>query len=163
MFIVYPTKMKAMKSMHKEFATEDEANAFISSRKNPGNFTLQKPINEHTTTQTEKAIKGTEKATKASRAKKNPDKMSVKEALKKIDFSNAQEITRENVKNFYKKEGYIQVVKASDNTVLHVGRTKNMGKVFSNYVNCARYKQSYHFNLNDGQDKLLFKEETITI
>ena len=32
-----------------------------------------------------------------------------------------------------------------------------MGKVFSNYVNCARYNQSYDFNL-EGGDILLFKE-----
>lgn len=32
-----------------------------------------------------------------------------------------------------------------------------MGKVFSNYVNCNRYNQSYDFNLDRG-DRLFFKE-----
>ena len=71
-------------------------------------------------------------------------------------FSAAVEITRANVKHFYKKAGYIRVVDRNGKT-LHTGTTKNMGKVFSNYVNCANYNQSYDFNLACG-DRLLFVE-----
>lgn len=76
-----------------------------------------------------------------------------------VTFDGAVQITRGNVKNFYKKSGYIQVTN-DKNEVLHVGKTSNMGKVFSNYVNCAKYSQSYDFNL-DGGDKLYFKEANL--
>lgn len=75
------------------------------------------------------------------------------------DFTDAVEVTRNNVKQFYNKAGYIKVVD-KDGHQLHIGKTKNMGKVFSNYINCANYKQSYDFNL-EGTDKLLFKEAII--
>lgn len=75
------------------------------------------------------------------------------------DFTDAVEVTRENVKQFYNKSGYIKVIDKNGQQ-LHIGKTKNMGKVFSNYINCARYKQSYDFNL-EGTDKLLFKEAII--
>lgn len=75
------------------------------------------------------------------------------------DFTDAVEVTRNNVKQFYNKAGYIKVVD-KDGHQLHIGKTKNMGKVFSNYINCAKYKQSYDFNL-EGTDKLLFKEAII--
>ena len=78
-----------------------------------------------------------------------------------IDFTGAVEITKENVKLFYKKSGYIHVVDSTGNT-LHIGRTTNMGKVFSNYINCAKYSQSYDFNFNRG-DKLFFKEANINV
>ena len=63
------------------------------------------------------------------------------------------------VKYFYKKEGLIRVI-SPNGKVLHTGKTTNMGKVFSNYVNCARYNQSYDFNL-EGGDKLFFKEMSL--
>lgn len=75
------------------------------------------------------------------------------------DFTDAVEVTRKNVKQFYNKSGYIKVVD-KDGHQLHIGKTKNMGKVFSNYINCANYKQSYDFNL-EGTDRLLFKEAII--
>ena len=71
-------------------------------------------------------------------------------------FEDAIQITRANVKYFYKKEGLIRVMSPTGK-VLHTGKTRNMGKVFSNYVNCAKYNQSYNFNL-EGGDKLFFKE-----
>jgi hypothetical protein len=74
-------------------------------------------------------------------------------------FEDAVQITRANVKYFYKKEGLIRVV-SPNGKVLHTGKTTNMGKVFSNYVNCARYNQSYDFNL-EGGDKLFFKEMSL--
>lgn len=74
-----------------------------------------------------------------------------------VEFKNEIEITRANVKQFYKKEGFIKVVDHKDN-VVHIGRTKNMGKVFSNYINCANYKQSYNFDLDSGEHKLYFME-----
>lgn len=165
MIKVYPTKMKAMVSMHKEFETEEQARAYVSSRKNPDNYTIEveglkiKP----TATKSKKVEKTTKKVKKASGGQKTHVKTSesTKASWKtETDFSSAVQITRENVKNFYKKEGYIQVTDPTGK-VLHVGRTKNMGKVFSNYVNCARYNQSYEFNL-EGGDILLFKEDTIT-
>lgn len=76
-----------------------------------------------------------------------------------VTFDGAVEITRANVKNFYKKSGYIQVTN-DKNEVLHIGKTSNMGKVFSNYVNSAKYNQSYDFNL-DGTDRLFFKEANL--
>lgn len=92
----------------------------------------------------------------------------VKESVKKnkaswkltVDFTDAINVNRENVKNFYNKAGYIKVIDSVTNTVKHIGRTKNMGKVFSNYINCDHYKQSYDFNLNTT-DKLYFKESEL--
>lgn len=75
-------------------------------------------------------------------------------------FEDAIQITRANVKYFYKKEGLIRVMSPTGK-VLHTGKTRNMGKVFSNYVNCAKYNQSYNFNL-EGGDKLFFKEMPLT-
>lgn len=123
----------------KEFNTQDEALAFVKKQRKAKSFYN---IIE------EKEIK-----------EKKQKKSSVKELLAAIDFTGAVEITRENVKHFYNKSGYIKVVNASGN-VLHIGKTKNMGKVFSNYVNCARYNQSYDFDL-DGSDRLLFAESEI--
>ena len=68
-------------------------------------------------------------------------------------------ITRQNVKHFYKKEGIIKVF-SPNGKLLHTGKTTNMGKVFSNYVNCARYNQSYDFDI-DGGDILMFKEQPL--
>lgn len=83
----------------------------------------------------------------------------LKEWQKKINFVGARKITTENRKQFYNKAGYIQV-KNKDGEVLHIGKTTNMGKVYSNYINCERYKQSYNFNLKAG-DRLLFKETSL--
>lgn len=71
-------------------------------------------------------------------------------------FKDAVEISRDNVRFFYNHAGLIRVISPTGK-VLHTGKTKNMGKVFSNYVNCAKYNQCYDFNL-DGGDRLLFKE-----
>lgn len=68
-------------------------------------------------------------------------------------------ITRQNVKHFYKKEGIIKVF-SPNGKLLHTGKTTNMGKVFSNYVNCAKYNQSYDFDI-DGGDILMFKEQPL--
>lgn len=123
----------------KEFNTEAEALDFVKRQRKAKSF--------YTVTEV-KEVK-----------EKKQKKSSVKELLAAIDFSDAVEITRENVKKFYKKSGYIKVVNAAGN-VLHIGKTKNMGKVFSNYVNCARYNQSYNFDL-DGSDRLFFTESEI--
>lgn len=80
---------------------------------------------------------------------------------KSIDFSDAVEITRENNKLYYNKSGYINVIETKTGNSVHVGRTKNMGKVFSNYVNCANYNQSYDFNIDAGEHKVMFKEAII--
>lgn len=135
MFTVYPTKMKAMINMHKKFETEAEAKAYVSTRNNPANYTIEGEV------------------TKQKEPKQKTKKMI------DIDFTNATQITRDNVRFFYNKEGYIKVVNP-DGTILHIGKTKNMGKVFSNYVNCAKYNQSYDFNLDNG-DKLFFVETSI--
>lgn len=135
MFTVYPTKMKSMLNMHKKFETEAEAKAYVSTRNNPANYTIEGEV------------------TKQKEPKQKTKKMI------DIDFTEATQITRDNVKFFYNKEGYIKVVN-QDGTILHIGKTKNMGKVFSNYVNCAKYNQSYDFNL-DGGDKLFFVETKI--
>lgn len=142
MFKVYPTKMKAMIGMHKEFETQAEAKDYVASRKNPDNYTIESmiPVNEPETSPT---------APKTEKANWKQE----------IDFSGSVEITQANVKYFYEKSGYIQVTSANGN-VLHVGKTKNMGKVFSNYLNCAKYNQSYDFNLRGG-DRLFFKESAI--
>lgn len=73
--------------------------------------------------------------------------------------SGAIRITRQNVKHFYKKEGIIKVF-SPNGKLLHTGKTTNMGKVFSNYVNCAKYNQSYDFDI-DGGDILMFKEQPL--
>ena len=73
--------------------------------------------------------------------------------------SGAVRITRQNVKYFYKKEGIIKVF-SPNGKLLHTGKTTNMGKVFSNYVNCAKYNQSYDFDI-DGGDILMFKEQPL--
>lgn len=75
------------------------------------------------------------------------------------DFIGAVKITRQNVKHFYKKEGIIKVF-SPNGKLLHTGKTTNMGKVFSNYVNCAKYNQSYDFDI-DGGDILMFKEQSL--
>ena len=76
------------------------------------------------------------------------------------EFNNgAVRITRRNVKYFYKKEGIIKVF-SPNGKLLHTGKTTNMGKVFSNYVNCAKYNQSYDFDI-DGGDILMFKEQPL--
>lgn len=74
-------------------------------------------------------------------------------------FKDAVRITRQNVKYFYGKSGFIKVY-GPNGKCKHTGKTKNMGKVFSNYVNCARYMQSYDFDL-EGGDCLFFKEAEI--
>lgn len=153
MFTVYPTKMKSMINMHKKFETEGEAKKYIASRNNPANYTLESEGTkiDHTEEVVEKVAEDTAETKKASGGQKKTS-----EAKKEIDFTGAVEINRKNVKFFYKKEGFIKVVDPVG-TTLHIGKTRNMGKVFSNYVNCAKYNQSYDFNLDNG-DKLYFKE-----
>ena len=128
MFIVSQTSNPEKSKM---FSSLEEANDFIKrQRKAKGFYTVteDKPVQEG---------------------------KSWKEA---VEFKNEIEITRANVKQFYKKEGFIKVVDRKGN-VVHIGRTKNMGKVFSNYVNCANYKQSYNFDLDSGEHKLYFMED----
>lgn len=119
----------------KEFATEQEATAFVKRQRKAKSFYMIvfEPDIKH---------KQHRVAWKLN-----------------TDFTDAVEVTRKNVKQFYNKAGYIKVVD-KDGHQLHIGKTKNMGKVFSNYINCANYKQSYDFNL-EGTDKLLFKEAII--
>lgn len=116
----------------KEFATEQEATAFVKRQRKAKSFytIVFEPDIKH-----------------------KQHRVSWK---LNTDFTDAVEITRKNVKQFYNKSGYIKVVD-KDGNQLHIGKTKNMGKVFSNYVNCAKYKQSYDFDLMHG-DKLYFKE-----
>ena len=90
--------------------------------------------------------------TKVPALVKSPNKVVNKE----IDITKATQITRANVKYFYKKQGFIEV-RNNEGEVLHRGHTRNMGKIFSNYVNCKNYNQSYDFNLEDG-DVLYFEE-----
>ena len=80
---------------------------------------------------------------------------------KEVDFTEAVEINRENNKLYYNKSGYINVIETKTGKSVHVGRTRNMGKVFSNYVNCAHYNQSYDFNIDAGEHKVMFKESNI--
>ena len=80
---------------------------------------------------------------------------------KEVDFTGAVEINRENNKLYYNKSGYINVIETKTGKSVHVGRTRNMGKVFSNYVNCAHYNQSYDFNFDAGEHKVMFKESNI--
>lgn len=156
MFTVYPTKMKAMISMHKEFESLEHARAYVNSRKNPENYSIESEgvFFDRTATISQKVEKPAVEIKNVSSGQKTGhiDKNS-------IDFTGAIEINRLNVKYFYNKSGYIKVVSPSGIT-LHVGKTKNMGKVFSNYVNCAKYNQSYDFNLENG-DRLLFKESEL--
>lgn len=77
----------------------------------------------------------------------------------KVDFTDAVNINRDNVRFYHHKSGYIKVVDENGNTK-HIGKTINMGKVFSNYVNCARYNQSYDYNEAAG-DRLYFKESEL--
>lgn len=125
-------------SKEKLFANEQEALDFIKrQRKAKGFYTM---INE----------KPAEKKTKEK-----------KENWKdKVDFTDAINVNRENVKYYYGKSGYIKVVDNTTGEVKHIGKTTNMGKVFSNYVNCAKYNQSYDFDLNN-KDRLYFKESDL--
>lgn len=125
-------------SKEKLFANEQEALDFIKrQRKAKGFYTM---INE----------KPVEKKTKEK-----------KENWKdKVDFTDAINVNRENVKYYYGKSGYIKVVDNMTGEVKHIGKTTNMGKVFSNYVNCAKYNQSYDFDLNNS-DRLYFKESDL--
>ena len=127
----------------KTFDTEAEAIAFVKRQKKAKDFYKLEKI-EDVVSKTE-AIK--------------PHKVTWTVHKNSIDFTDAIEVTRDNVKSFYKKTGFIRVADMSGKT-LHIGRTTNMGKMFSNYVNCARYNQSYDFNLSNG-DKLFFKEADI--
>lgn len=130
-----PTKVKF-------FDTELEAVAYVKRQKKAKGFYTMTEIKDEQPKTKEKV-----------RCEKKPSWNTYKGG---IDFTGAVEITRENVKDFYKKTGFIRVIDSAGNT-LHIGRTTNMGKVFSNYVNCAKYSQSYDFNLMKG-DKLFFKE-----
>ena len=130
-----PTKIKM-------FDTEQEAIAFVKRQKKAKGYYTMEEIKEETKQKT--------------RCEKKDSWNTYK---KSIDFAGAVEVTRENVKMFYKKSGFIRVVDPAGNT-LHIGRTSNMGKVFSNYVNCAKYNQSYDFNLSKG-DRLFFQEANI--
>lgn len=127
----------------KFFDTEVEAIAFVKRQKKAKNFYSLEEVKEEKPASTVKPHKTTWTVHK-----------------NEIDFTGAVQITRDNVKDFYKKTGFIRVESATGQT-LHIGRTTNMGKVFSNYVNCAKYNQSYDFNLATG-DKLFFKEGNIT-
>lgn len=134
-------------SFVKDFNTMEQAQDYIArAKKAKGTFVIEEPV----------AVQPAIVATTRKTIVHNPSSKDWKE---KIDFANAVQITRKNVKNFYKKAGYIRVVNGNDDTI-HVGRTRNMGKVFSNYANCARYMQSYDFDL-DGNDKLYFLEADI--
>lgn len=122
------------------FADVDEAQAFIKRmKKGKGAYTMIE-IKEKKTESTEKKSKSAWKD--------------------EIDFSDAVVINRSNVKYYYGRPGYIKVVDPNGNTK-HIGKTTNMGKVFSNYVNCARYNQSYDYN-EEGGDVLYYKEANIT-
>ena len=119
------------------FKTEDEAKQFLIDMGMQRNFFKIEEVKELVSTK---------------------KKISVSSVTDDV-FKDAVEITRANVKYFYKKEGLIRVI-SPNGKVLHTGKTTNMGKVFSNYVNCARYNQSYDFNL-EGGDKLFFKEMSL--
>jgi hypothetical protein len=143
-----------------EFKTEAEAIAFVKSKKKAKTyFTITHELSDKEKAKIEKAVVAV--TTNVVHAPPAPKVKAVVRASWKdgVDMTGAVEITRENVKSFYNKSGYIQVIDVGGN-VKHIGRTINMGKVFSNYVNCANYNQSYDFNLAGG-DKLLFKESAI--
>lgn len=137
------------------FDTEEEALAFVKRQKKARNF--------YTLTKEQEDVEVSQKDAHHSDVK-TEDKVSKRNSWtifkNTIDFSDAIEVTRENVKKFYRKEGFIQVVDPRTGKTLHIGRTTNMGKVFSNYINCARYNQSYDFDLAHGH-KLYFKEQKI--
>lgn len=135
----------------KSFDTEVEAKEYVKRQKKATGFFTITEVKEDVSTQdahNEPETSLTAKKTKVVAWKTT------------TDFSDAVEVNRTNVKNFYKKSGYIRIIGKDGKTILHTGKTKNMGKVFSNYVNCAKYHQSYDFNLDNG-DKLLFKESEI--
>lgn len=134
----------------KTFVLEDEAKDFIKRQKRAVNFYTIEEIS------TEPASKHVQNVPETAATEVKMKKVAWKTTT---DFSDAVEVNRTNVKQFYKKAGYIRII-GKNGEVLHTGKTKNMGKVFSNYVNCAKYHQSYDFNL-DGGDKLLFKESAI--
>ena len=119
------------------FKTEDEAKQFLADMGMQRNFFKVEEVKEPVSTK---------------------KKISVSSVTDDV-FKDAVQITRANVKYFYKKEGLIRVI-SPNGKVLHTGKTTNMGKVFSNYVNCARYNQSYDFNI-EGGDKLFFKEMSL--
>ena len=119
------------------FKTEDEAKQFLVDMGMQRNFFKVEEVKEPVSTK---------------------KKISVSSVTDDV-FKDAVQITRANVKYFYKKEGLIRVI-SPNGKVLHTGKTTNMGKVFSNYVNCARYNQSYDFNI-EGGDKLFFKEMSL--
>lgn len=138
----------------KEFQTVEEAQEFIKKTKKAKNFYRIEEVKA----EPEVIKKTLEKKAKESKAKREKKVKEPKVSWKdSVDFSGAVEITRENVKNFYKKAGYIKVIDRASGNVLHIGRTKNMGKVFSNYVNCAKYNQVYDFHI-ETTDALFFKE-----
>lgn len=135
----------------KEYPTEAEALDFVKRQKKAKGFYVITEIKDETILPD--AQNKPETSLTATKTKKVAWKTTT-------DFSDAVEVNRTNVKNFYKKSGYIRIIGKDGVTILHTGKTKNMGKVFSNYVNCAKYHQSYDFNLDNG-DKLLFKEANI--
>lgn len=141
-YVVYPTKMKAMKNMYKSFETEKDAADYIASRKNPSNYTKEEVI-----------VKKPKSVTKA----KAPTVSQRKQTLDAVNWTGAVEVTADNRKSFYGKKGYIKIVD-SKGECIHRGMTTNMGKVFSNYYNCEKYTQSYDFKLKTGEHKLLFQE-----
>ena len=121
----------------KEFLNEEEALDFIKrQRKAKGFYTMVKEVEQ-----------------KKEEPKTKKDKSNWKD---EVDFTDAVNINRDNVKFYHHKSGYIKVVDNMGNTK-HIGKTINMGKVFSNYVNCAKYNQSYDYNEANG-DRLYFKE-----
>ena len=121
-----------------EFQTKDDAQAFLDSKGRAKCFFKIEKVEEPKTNLPAKT------------------KTSWKDT---VVFDDVIQITRDNVKNFYGKSGYIKVVDAAGK-VKHIGKTTNMGKVFSNYVNCAKYNQSYDYN-EMGGDKLFFKESAL--
>lgn len=123
----------------KLFADETEAQDFIKRQRKAKGFYMM--------------VKEAEPEVKTEAKKSKADKVNWKDT---IDFTDAVNINRDNVRHYHHKSGYIKVTDSAGN-VKHIGKTINMGKVFSNYVNCARYNQSYDYNESAG-DKLYFKE-----
>lgn len=138
-------------SKFKIFTNEDEAKDYIKRQKRAVSFFTVEKVSD------EPAPKASQNVPETSLTATTQKKVAWKTTT---DFSDAVEVNRTNVKEFYKKSGYIRIMSKDGKTILHTGKTKNMGKVFSNYVNCAKYHQSYDFNL-DGGDKLYFKESEI--
>lgn len=129
----------------KEFQNYEDVQSYIKrAKKGKGYFTIEEVVD----------LKKLATVAKQKRAR---------DWKKEIDFSDAVVINRGNVKHYYKRSGYIKVINERGET-LHIGRTTNMGKVFSNYVNCARYMQSYDFDLDavNSKDTLLFKEAKLS-